>query len=95
MIGADCPNIHTVLPGLLSCGYISYGYLGPYLERKLRLDIGRCGNVTLFLIGTILGPFVFVPAGLIALVRAAIDPDSYDRNNVWISSINREFEAKK
>ena len=75
MLRADCPNIYTVLPGLLSGGYISLEFLLPYLEEKSGLDIGCCGTVTLFLIGTLLGPFFFVPAGLIALARAAIDPD--------------------
>ena len=79
MLRADCPNIHTVLPGLLSGGFISAFVLVDYIEEKLGLDIGCCGKVTLFLIGTLLGPFFFVPYGLIALVRAAIDPDERDQ----------------
>ena len=76
MLRADCPNIYTILPGLLTGGFISAFVLGDYIEEKLGLDIGSCGKVTLFLIGTLLGPFVFVPAGLIALVSAAINPDN-------------------
>ena len=77
--------IHTVLPGLLSGGYISVVPLGNYIEEKSGFNIGCCENITLFLIGTLLGPFVFVPAGLIALVRAAIDPDNED--NVHLAKL--------
>ena len=77
MLRADCPNIYTVLPGLLSGGLICVIFLREYLEEKLGLDIGCCGYVSLAIIGTLLGPFVFVPAGLFLLVRAAIDPDDY------------------
>ena len=77
--------IHTVLPGLLSGGYISWYFLGNYIEKKSGFKFGCCGLFTLFLIGTLLGPFVFVPAGLIALVRAVIDPDNED--NVHLAKL--------
>ena len=35
---------------------------------------GLCMQTVIFLLGTILGPIVFVPAGLVLLVKAAIDP---------------------
>ena len=74
-----------MLPGLLSGGFISFHFLGNYIEEKSGFEFGRCGKVTLFLIGTLLGPFVFVPAGLIALVRAAIDPDNEE--NVQMAKV--------
>ena len=41
---------------------------------------GRCIQIVIFLVGTILGPIVFVPAGLVLLVKAAIDPVDKENN---------------
>ena len=57
------------IPGLLSGGYFTW-----VLKRKCGCDPGCCGGALLLLLGTIVGPIVFVPAGLYLLVEAALDP---------------------
>ena len=63
------------IPGLLSGGFFTLMlFVTEFLEGKLGYDIGCCVQTLLFLLGTILGPIVFVPAGLYFLVKAALDP---------------------
>ena len=56
------------LPGLLSGGYVA-------VKVGQDFHIGCCGGIILFLLGTILGPFVFIPFGLYLLVKAALKLD--------------------
>ena len=63
------------LPGLLSGGVVAVDFGSDVLERKFGFDIGCCGKFILFLLGTIFGPFVFIPGGLYLLVKAALKPD--------------------
>ena len=44
------------------------------LEKKCNYDPGYFANTVIFLLGTIIGPILFVPAGLYLLVSAAMDP---------------------
>ena len=65
------------IPGLLSGGVFSIMFMGSILKKLF--PRGNCCAVAsimipIFLLGTILGPFVFVPAGLYFLVKAAFDP---------------------
>ena len=67
------------IPGLLSGGLFSILFVGEFLKDKCGYKTSFCSagfwiNTLLFIIGTILGPFVFVPAGLFVLVKAALDP---------------------
>ena len=67
------------IPGLLSGGGFSIMFVGNFLERKCGYKTSCCSvgfwiNTLLFILGTILGPLVFVPAGLFLLVLAALDP---------------------
>ena len=64
------------LPGLLSGGYLAVWFGEEFLVKKFGFDIGCCGKFILFLLGTIFGPFVFIPGGLYLLVKAALKPDS-------------------
>ena len=63
------------LPGLLSGGYVAATLCRGYLEEKLGFEIGCCGKFILFLLGTIFGPFVFIPGGLYLLFQAALKPN--------------------
>ena len=56
--------------------YIVYYHPGLYMQTFI------------FLLGTILGPVVFVPAGLVLLVKAAIDP--VDKEN-YVSPKQKKF----
>ena len=75
------------IPGLLSGGLFSIIFVGDFLKRKCGYETSCCLagfwintlNPLLFILGTILGPFVFVPAGLYFLVTAALDP--YDEKD--------------
>ena len=60
------------MPGLLSGGAAAaiFGRDG-----KFGFYFGCCGQFILFLLGTILGPFIFIPGGLYLLIRAALKPD--------------------
>ena len=61
------------IPGLLSGGvFLGIVFVGEVLEVKY--DPGCCVKTLLFMLGTILGPIVFVPGGLFFLVNAALDP---------------------
>ena len=67
------------IPGLLSGGLFSIIFLGKIkCFDNFMEDKGCCTAVSvvipIFLLGTILGPIVFVPAGLFFLVKAALDP---------------------
>ena len=61
------------MPGLLSGGMCVN-----FLMEKFGFDIGCCGRIILFLVGSIFGPFVFLPGGLYLLVKAALQPDDND-----------------
>ena len=63
------------LPGLLSGGAVSAKFGGDYLKRKFKLDNMCCKRLILFLLGTIFGPFIFLPGGLYLLVKAALKPN--------------------
>ena len=63
------------IPGLLSGGvFLGIVFVDQVLERKCDYYPGCCVKTLLFILGTILGPIVFVPAGLFFLVLAALDP---------------------
>ena len=61
------------MPGLLSGGMCV-----DFLKERFGFDIGYCGVIILFLVGSIFGPFVFLPSGLFLLVKAALQPDDED-----------------
>jgi len=64
------------IPGLLSGGVFSSMFVVSTIFDKL--EPGDCLATSIviptFLLGTVLGPIVFVPAGLYILVIAALDP---------------------
>ena len=64
------------IPGLLSGGFFfSKMFVDKFLKKYIvYYHPGVCIQTVIFLLGTILGPIVFVPAGLVLLVKAAIDP---------------------
>ena len=62
------------LPGLLSGGILFYGFLHDQSIFDKYCD-HCCAKFAVFLLGTLLGPFVFVPGALYLLVKAAIDID--------------------
>ena len=67
------------IPGLMSGGMFSYTFAQEVLKNKLGYQDYCCSagcwfQTFLFILGTILGPIVFVPAGLFFLVKAALDP---------------------
>jgi len=67
------------IPGLLSGGYfLAVVFTDQYLQKKCGYDAGGCAILALFLLGTILGPIVFVPASFFILVKAAIAPQDED-----------------
>jgi hypothetical protein len=69
------------LPGLLMGGIFSMGIIGKeILKEKYGYDIGGCGRVALFMLGTLLGPIIVIPGSLYCLVKAAINPSS-DKDN--------------
>ena len=70
------------LPGLLFGGFISLNVIGDdILEKKYDYDIGDCGTIALFILGTLLGPIILIPGTLYCLVKAAINPSSNDDNS--------------
>ena len=70
------------LPGLLFGGIFSVDLVGDYiLKKNYSYDIGGCGNVALFILGTLLGPIILIPGTLYCLVKAAINPSSNDDNS--------------
>ena len=67
------------LPGLLSGGGVAVDFGPDFLEKKFGDGVACCcGSIILFLLGTIFGPFVFIPGGLCLLVKAALKPDDDD-----------------
>ena len=67
------------IPGLLSGGSFSLLFAYEVLKQKYEYDdscfsAGCWLHTLLYILGTILGPIVFVPAGLFFLVIAALDP---------------------
>ena len=67
------------IPGLLSGGIFSFIFAIEVLQKKLGYRDFCCSagcwfQTFLVILGTILGPIVFVPAGLFFLVKAAVDP---------------------
>ena len=51
------------------------------LEKKYDYDVGCCGNITLFILGTLLGPIILIPGTLYYLFKAAINPSSNVENS--------------
>ena len=73
------------IPGLLSGGVFSIMFMGSILEKLFPRYDNCCAvasvMIPIFLLGTILGPIVFVPASLFYLVKAAIAPQ--DKAIAW------------
>ena len=72
------------LPGLLSGGFFFFLFLDNYSIFDKYCD-HCCAKFAAVLLGTFLGPFVFVPGALYFLVKAAIDID--DDGNQAISKM--------
>ena len=65
------------LPGLLFGGTFSMIFIGDEnLKKKYGYDVGDCGTVALFILGTLLGPIILIPGTLYYLFKAAINPSS-------------------
>ena len=65
------------LPGLLSGGIFFHIFLDDQSIFVKYCD-HCCAHLAAFLLGTFLGPFIFVPGALYLLVKAAIDIDDDD-----------------
>ena len=66
------------LPGLLSGGFLMYQFLG-FLEEKCGCcDTGTCGKVLAFILGTLVGPFIFIPVTFGFLVYAIFKIDDVE-----------------
>ena len=78
------------IPGLLSGGFFfSKMFVDKFLKKYIvYYHPGLCTQTVIFLLGTILGPIVFVPAGLVLLVKAAINP--VDKEN-YVSPKQKKF----
>ena len=66
------------LPGLLSGGVLMYEFLR-FLERKCGCcDTGDCGKALAFILGTLVGPFIFIPVTFGFLVYAIFKIDDME-----------------
>ena len=66
------------LPGLVMGGLFSILAIG---EDILEKKFGSCGNIALFILGTILGPIIVTLGTLVYLVKAAINSSSGEDNS--------------
>ena len=68
------------LPGLLLGGVFFEGIIAEDILKKNGYDVGCCGMVALFILGTLLGPIILIPGTLYCLVKAAVNPSSNGDN---------------
>ena len=69
----------------LSTGAFSGGFMilqmgQEFIKEKYGHTTGYCGKNILFLLGTIFGPFIFIPAGIYLLIKAALYPGNDEVN---------------
>ena len=65
------------LPGLLTGGGAMLAFL-EFLENKCDLDTGKCGIVLAFILGTLVGPFIFIPVTFVFLIYAIFKIDDVE-----------------
>ena len=65
------------LPGLLSGWFLMKEFLY-FLEEKCSCDTGTCGKVLAFILGTLVGPFMYMPVTFGFLVYAIFKIDDVE-----------------